>query len=117
MNQADELQMSIESVKVESVMTRDVKTINELQSVKAVASTMSAHNIGSLIVTENGDIPFGIITETDIVRTVGVTEAFLPRLLARDIMSKPVITIDASRSIQDAIQSMKLNNIRRLLVL
>ncbi len=29
-------------------------------------------------------------------------------------MSKPVITIDAASSIQDAIQSMKLNNIRRL---
>jgi CBS domain-containing protein len=29
-------------------------------------------------------------------------------------MSKPVVTIDATSSIQDAIQSMKLNNIRRL---
>jgi CBS domain-containing protein len=29
-------------------------------------------------------------------------------------MSKPIITIDATSSIQDAIQSMKLNNIRRL---
>ena len=29
-------------------------------------------------------------------------------------MSKPVVTINAESSIQDAIQSMKLNNIRRL---
>jgi CBS domain-containing protein len=38
----------------------------------------------------------------------------LLQLIARDIMSKPVITIDEGSSIQDAIQSMKLNNIRRL---
>jgi CBS domain-containing protein len=38
----------------------------------------------------------------------------LQLLLARHIMSKPVITICAESSIQDAIQSMKLNNIRRL---
>ncbi|SRR6266508_2340008 len=36
------------------------------------------------------------------------------QLLARYIMSKSVITIDARCSIQDAIQSMELNNIRRL---
>jgi CBS domain-containing protein len=76
---------------------------------------MSTYNIGSLIVTRNEDnMPVGIITETDIVRITGLTELFLPHLLAIDIMSKPVITIDAKSSIQDAIQAMKLNNIRRL---
>ena len=35
-------------------------------------------------------------------------------LLAYDIMSKPVITINAKSSIRDAIQTMQLKNIRRL---
>lgn len=109
--------MSIEAVSVESIMTRGVKCVNERQSVKAVASIMSTNNIGSVIVTENEDVPVGIITETDIVRIAGLTEAFLPHLLAIDIMSKPVIPIYVGSSIQDAIQTMKLNNVRRLPVL
>ena len=99
-------------------MTKGVKSIKERQSLKAVASMMSTYNIGSAIVTGNDDsIPVGIITETDIVRIAGLTEALLSHLLAIDIMSKPVITIDVRSSIQDAIHVMKLNNIRRLPVL
>lgn len=113
----DPIYMSIEAVSVESIMTRGVKCVNGRQSVKAVASIMSTNNIGSVIVTENEDVPVGIITETDIVRIAGLTEAFLPHLLAIDIMSKPVIPIYVGSSIQDAIQTMKLNNVRRLPVL
>ena len=114
----DPIYMSIESVSVESIMTRDVKCVNERQSVKAVASIMSTNNIGSvIIVTKNEDVPIGIITETDIVRVAGITENFLPHLLAIDIMSKPVIPIYVGSSILDAIQTMKLNNVRRLPVL
>lgn len=113
----DPIYMSIEAVSVESIMTRGVKCVNERQSVKAVASIMSTNNIGSVIVTENEDVPVGIITETDIVRIAGLTEAFLPHLLAIDIMSKPVIPIYVGSSIQDAIQTMKLKNVRRLPVL
>jgi CBS-domain-containing membrane protein len=38
-------------------------------------------------------------------------------MLAREAMSKPVITIDAMSSVRDALQTMELNNIRRLPVL
>ena len=107
--------MSIESVTVESIMTKDVKIANEQQSLKAVASIMSENYIGSLvIITEAENTPVGIITERDIVHIAGLSEVLMLHLLARETMSKPVITIDARSSIQDAIQSMKLNNIRRL---
>jgi CBS domain-containing protein len=109
------LHMSIESVTVESIMTKDVKTANEHQSLKAVASIMSKNNIGSvLIVPEAENTPVGILTERDIVHIAGMSEVLMLHLLARETMSKPVITIDSRSSIQDAIQSMKLNNIRRL---
>jgi CBS domain-containing protein len=113
----DPIYMSVEAVSVESIMTRDVKCVNERQSVKAVANIMSTNNIGSVVVTENEDVPIGIITETDIVRIAGLTGNFLPHLFAIDIMSKPVITIYVGSSIQDAIQAMKLNNVRRLPVI
>jgi CBS domain-containing protein len=82
---------------------------------------MSDNNIGSVVIVKSNGagVLSGIITERDIVRIAGAVQisssstTLLP-LIARDIMSKPVITINAESSIQDAIQSMKLNNIRRL---
>ena len=108
--------MSIESIKVESIMTKDVKTAKKEHTVKAVASIMSENDIGSVVITESENLPLGIITERDVVRVVGKTEAFeaLLYFLTHEVMSKPVITIDSRSSIQDAIQTMKMKNIRRL---
>jgi CBS domain-containing protein len=107
--------MSMESIRIESVMTKEVKTANATQTASAVASIMIQNNIGSVVITETeNNFPVGIITERDIVRLAGTSQTLMLQLIARDIMSKPVITIDAASSIQDAIQSMKLNNIRRL---
>jgi CBS domain-containing protein len=112
--------MNIESVPIAKVMITNVKTAEEEQSVSSVAKLMSDNNIGSVIIMKNGEGRelSGIITERDIVHITGAIQTSSPLtlqlLLARHIMSKPVITICAESSIQDAIQSMKLNNIRRL---
>jgi CBS domain-containing protein len=92
----------------------------ENQSINAIAKVMSDNNIGSVVIVKSDDDLEGlggIITERDIVRITAAAQTSSSstfQLLARDIMSKPIITIDATSSIQDAIQSMKLNNIRRL---
>src|SRR5688572_27942904 len=110
--------MSIESVRVSDVMVRNVKTAEENQSVNSIDKVMSENNIGSVVILKSNEVEglSGIITERDIVRIAGAAQisSSILQLIARDVMSKPVITIDAASSIQDAIQSMKLNNIRRL---
>ena len=111
--------MSIEAVQVSDIMVRNVKTAEENQSINAIAKVMSGNNIGSVVIVKNSEagVLAGIITERDIVRIAGAAQTSsttLLQLIARDIMSKPVITINAESSIHDAIQSMKLNNIRRL---
>jgi CBS domain-containing protein len=111
--------MGIESVSVSNIMVRNVKTAEEDQSINAIAKVMSKDNIGTVVIVKTGEIErlAGIITERDIVRIAAAASdksSSTFQLLARDIMSKPVITIDAASSIQDAIESMKLNNIRRL---
>jgi CBS domain-containing protein len=113
--------MSIESIAVSNIMVRDVKTAEENQGINRIAKVMSDNNIGSVVIVKSDDLEGleGIITERDIVRIAAAAETSSStfQLLARDIMSKPVITIDATSSIQDVIQSMKLNNIRRLPVI
>lgn len=108
--------MSIESVTVSSVMVRNVKTANEVQSVKMVAKIMADYNIGSVVIVSgnNAAKPVGIITERDIVRTVGLEQVLTLETPARDVMSKPVITIEEGSSVKDALQEMELHDIRRL---
>jgi CBS domain-containing protein len=119
--------MSIETIPVSDIMVRNVKTAEENQSINAIAKVMSENNIGSVVILKSNEVEglsgiiSGIITERDIVRIAGAAQTSssttLLQLTARDIMSKPVVTINAESSIQDAIQSMKLNNIRRLPVI
>src|SRR5215211_8012864 len=101
--------MSIESVMVDTIMTKDVKTVKPAQTFKSVASMMSQNNIGSIVIIETeNNLPAGIITERDVVRIAGTTEILLAHLVASDIMSKPVITINSKSSIKDAIETMQL---------
>jgi CBS domain-containing protein len=117
--------MSIESIPVSSLMTRNVITQTEDQNVHAVSKTMHENNIGSVVIVRNKDRdndiissnkPIGIITERDIVRILGSLEPALLKAPIRELMSKPLITILPNSSIKDAMQTMQLKNIRRLVV-
>jgi CBS domain-containing protein len=80
---------------------------------------MTDNNIGSVVIVRNTDtnIPVGIVTERDIVRIAGAEQALTLQIPVHEIMSRPVITINSNGSIRDALQTMELNNIRRLPVL
>ena len=107
--------MTMESIRVDSIMTKGLKTAKSSESVREVASIMNQNDIGSVVITEyENNFPVGIITERDIISIAGTTEILMLKMLARDIMSKPVITTNAKSSIRDAIQTMQLKNIRRL---
>jgi CBS domain-containing protein len=115
--------MSIESTPVSSLMTRNVITQTEDQNVHAVSKTMHENNIGSIVIVKNKDRdndmgssnkPIGIITERDLVRILGSLEPALLKVPLRELMSKPLITISPNSSIKDAMQTMQLKNIRRL---
>jgi CBS domain-containing protein len=110
------ISMSIESVSVGNIMVKAVKTASENQTVKAIAEIMSESNIGSVVIVSKQDTarPLGIITERDIVRIVGRGQDTTLQMPASDVMSKPIITIDATASLKDAIQAMEQKNIRRL---
>ncbi|HEX2014608.1 MAG TPA: CBS domain-containing protein, partial [Nitrososphaera sp.] len=100
-HEAEQAGMSIESITVSNIMVRSVKTAKESQTIKAVAKIMTDSNIGSVVIVKNEDTskPVGIITERDIVRIAGADQALTLQMPARDVMSKPVITIDATSSI------------------
>jgi CBS domain-containing protein len=101
---------------VKNVMKSPVITVDADSSVCDAARLMSEKRIGAIVITEKGK-PVGIATERDIVERV-VAEALNPKKVKmKEIMSKPLITINESIPIVNAVRVMQRNNIRRLVVM
>lgn len=110
--------MTIDSVPVSSIMTKNVRTAGENQPIKAAAEIMDRNDIGSVvIVAGEPGVPSGIITERDIVRLVSSSSQMSFKEPVSTVMKKPVITADSMMSLKDALQTMQAKNIRRLPVM
>jgi CBS domain-containing protein len=112
--------MSKESEPVSTIMSANVKTATEEETIQTVCKTMYENQIGSIVVvkrTVDGINPIGIITEKDIVRQIGSSELFVVQAPIRQIMSTPLVTIRPNSLIRDAIEIMRLKNISRLPVI
>lgn len=112
--------MGKESEPVSTIMSANVKTATEEETIQTVCKTMYENQIGSIVVvkrTVDGINPIGIITERDIVRHIGSSELFVVQAPIRQIMSTPLVTIRPNSLIRDAIEIMRLKNISRLPVI
>ena len=110
--------MSLDSVLVSVIMSKGVKTEVEEQGIGAILRLMDGNDIGSVVIVKRQDkeqIPVGIITERDIVRTLGRKAGDLKEPLTT-FMSKPIITIQSNSSAREAMQLMDSNHIRRIVV-
>ena len=113
---------SLKNITVSSIMTPNVITVNEKQSLREGSKVMYQHNIGGLIVlmdTSNNDSaeidkPIGIITERDIARLVAFSSTLSTDTAISEVMSKPLITINQNSSIKEVTDLMQQNGIRRL---
>ena len=54
-------------MKVEDLMTRDVRTVLTEVSLKDVAAMLAEHRIGGMPVVDRARMPLGVITKADIV--------------------------------------------------
>jgi CBS domain-containing protein len=82
---------------VGQLMTRDVSFILEEASIQDAARTMHAKRIGSLLV-KNQEEFLGIVTETDVVQAVAEQPRNIERLTVKEVMSRPIITVDRAMS-------------------
>jgi CBS domain-containing protein len=101
---------------VKNVMAKIVVTVDKDSSVYEAAKVMSEKGIGSIVVTGDGK-PVGIATERDILQRVVAKRLDASKVKMKDIMSKPLITVNGSMPIINAIRIMEKNKVRRLLVM
>lgn len=97
-------------------MTKPVITIDKDSSVFQAAKVMSEKAIGSIVVTDKGE-PVGITTERDILQRVVAKGLDASNVQMNDVMSQPLITVNESVPIINAIRIMERNRVRHLLII
>lgn len=101
---------------VRDIMVRKVITIDHNKTAKDVALLMSEKQVSSLVVIKD-DNPIGLVTERDLSRKVMTTDRKSSDVQLSEIMSLKFRWVEPMTPIEDAIQKMINNKIRRLLVL
>jgi CBS domain-containing protein len=79
-----------------------------------VTKFMDLHNIGAVPVLDKNSGLLGIFSERDLLRRCIVKEFDLHKTMIDDVMTKGVIVIDSTDTIEHALKIMKQENIRHL---
>ncbi len=102
-------------VTVREIMASNVFTVFKSTTIQAAADAMKRDGIGSLLVKENNEI-IGIVTETDIVHKVVAAGMSAQTTRVDQVMSYPLMTVEAGCEIGKAGEQMIENGIRHLAV-
>jgi len=112
--------MSLTYTAVESVMV-DVKKVSVDSSATVTEAAVvilkgrKGARVSTVVVMEKKKA-VGILTEHDILERVITAKKNPAKTCVRDVMSTPLITVEADTSLSKAIEFMKSKGIRRLLV-
>lgn len=89
------------------------QTVDSLCTVREAALTMLEHDIGAVIVLENGKI-VGILSERDLMTKMVTQDRFSAETLVHEIMTPHVITVTLKQTVDDALRLMSEHHIRHL---
>lgn len=90
-------------------------TVSKSDSATILVEKMIRENVGAVVVVENSK-PIGIITEKDMLEKIIKPRKNMHLTLVEDVMSEPVISIEFDRPMKEALELMRENDIRRLVV-
>jgi CBS domain-containing protein len=102
-------------MKVNDVMTREVKLVSPEQTIREAAHLMAEIDAGAIPVGEH-DRLIGMITDRDIAIRA-VAEGKSPDTKVRDVMSKEMLYCFDNQDVEDVARNMGKNQVRRLPVL
>jgi CBS domain-containing protein len=99
-------------MQVKEIMTRELDLVHADATVQAVARKMRDDDVGALPVAENDSL-IGIVTDRDIVLRA-VAEGDIDGATARTVMSSKLVYCYADQSVEEVLQNMGENQVRRL---
>ena len=101
---------------LERKVSREVCTIGADESVFEAIQVFAEHNLGALIVLDEG-VLCGVVTERDYARKVVLKDRSSKATRVREIMSDKVIFVEPDATIEDCMKLMLGRYIRHLPVL
>ena len=104
------------SIKVEDVMRSSVVTIEGESSARQAAKMMDFRGVSSLVVMSRKKIS-GIVTERDLCTRVMAKGRDAEKVKVMEIMSQPVIIVRPDTPLENAVQVMLMQGIKKLPVL
>ncbi len=100
---------------IRDIMEKNVIIIGHDKTVLDAACLMKENEISFLVVLKNEE-PIGVVTESDFVRKLVVNDKVASKVPLSEIMSYKFRSVESTTEIEDAVQKMLNNKIRRLLV-
>ena len=97
-------------------MQKNAITIEHDKTAHDAACLISEKDISFLVIMKD-DIPIGVLTESDFVKRLSARDKKASDVIISEIMSNKFRWVNPETEIEDAIQKMLNNNIRRLLIL
>jgi CBS domain-containing protein len=104
-------------MKVQEVMTQDVKACFPDTNLAAAAVLMWENDCGILPVVANGGNTVGVITDRDIAIAVGTRGRAPQELRVDEVIQGPVVACSLDDDVHTALKTMRKDKLRRLPVL
>jgi len=101
---------------IRDIMQKNVITIEHDKTAHEAACLISEKDISFLVIMKD-NVPIGVLTESDFVKRLSARDKKASEVIISEIMSNKFRWVNPETEIEDAIQKMLNNNIRRLLIL
>ena len=95
----------------------EVETIPSSTSVSEAVRELSEKRIGALVVSDDGDVPLGILSERDIVRELGRRGDTIMSMEVSDLMTKSLVSCVAEESADQVLAKMTDGRFRHMPVM
>ena len=101
---------------IRDIMEKNVITIEHNKTALDAARLISEKDVSFLVIMKD-DTPVGVLSESDFVKRLAADDKRSSDVIISEIMSSNFRWVEPETELEDAIQKMLNNNIRRLVIL
>ncbi len=96
------------------IKEKQVRTVKAHDTVEYLLKCLNSFNVGALVVSEDGKVIDGIVSERDVVRSLSGKVEKIGDLHVRDIMTVEVFTCKPEASVAEIMAMMTAKRIRHV---
>jgi CBS domain-containing protein len=104
-------------MKVQAVMTRNVKFVGSNATLADAARVMAQNNVGIVPVVDGEKRVLGMVTDRDICLAMATATRLPNQILVEKMMSRRVFSCGPDEDLDSALETMQARKVRRLPVL